>query len=87
MSCDWLNEFGAGMTKGNKRPKQVKYKDHPRVEMTPEGKRALIQPWTPASARVTTGRLVSWTADGYIRICRDYHRSVDVYYKSFWKVL
>ena len=72
----------------HKRPaKQTKYRLNPRVEMTPEGERALIQSWSQASARITTGRLVGWTSDKYIRICRDYHKSVDTYHHSFWRVL
>ena len=55
--------------------------------MTPTGERQLINPWTPLSARVRTGRLVGWTDEGYIRICRDYHKSVDTYHRTFWKVL
>ena len=67
--------------------RQTKYKGYPRAKMTPTGERQLINPWTPLSARVRTGRLVGWTDEGYIRICRDYHKSVDTYHRTFWKVL
>lgn len=66
--------------------RQTKYKNRPRVDMTPLGKRALIQPGTPRSGQVVTGRLIGWTSEGDIRVCRDFHKSVDTYHHSFWKV-
>ena len=70
-----------------KRQRQEKYKTHPRAEMTPLGKRQLLDESRP-SMMVTTGRLVGWTWDGnYMRICRDYHKSVDTYHPDFWRVI